>query len=146
MPETGSGGRQRAFGPVQPGAGTGAPLHGDLVPQREQLRVLGRWRTAKQGQASRAERRLDSADGKDTADHHPSPIAMTRRSPQVAGTGGFLVPLRLWKTELAAFAAQTGQRYLESLVGQEHFAAKHLPGLDRKSTRLNSSHLGISYA
>ena len=54
---------------------------------------------------------------------------MTRRSPQVAGTGGFLVPLRLWKTELAAFAAQTGQRYLESLVGQEYFAAKHLPGL-----------------
>src|ERR1035438_7144802 len=29
---------------------------------------------------------------------------------------------------------------------RQHFAAGNVPGVDRKSTRLNSSHLGISYA
>ena len=38
-------GEDRAVGPVQPGPGMGAAQHGDLVPQDEQLGVLGRRRT-----------------------------------------------------------------------------------------------------
>ena len=34
-------GEDRAVGPVEPGPGIGAVQHGDLVPQYEQLRVLG---------------------------------------------------------------------------------------------------------
>ena len=34
-------GEDRAVGPVQPGPGIGAAQHGDLVPQHEQLGVLG---------------------------------------------------------------------------------------------------------
>ena len=38
----------RAVGPVQPGPGLRAAQHGDLVPQHEQLDVLGRGRPAGQ--------------------------------------------------------------------------------------------------
>jgi hypothetical protein len=34
-------GEDRAVGPVEPGPRTGAAQHGDLVPQHEQLGVLG---------------------------------------------------------------------------------------------------------
>ena len=34
-------GEDCAIGPVQPGPGIGAAQHGDLVPQHEQLGVLG---------------------------------------------------------------------------------------------------------
>jgi len=35
-------GEDSAVGPVQPGPGMGAAQHGDLVPQHQQLDVLGR--------------------------------------------------------------------------------------------------------
>jgi hypothetical protein len=41
-------GQHRSVGPVQPGPGLGAAQHGDLVPQHQQLRVLGRRRAAEQ--------------------------------------------------------------------------------------------------
>jgi hypothetical protein len=41
-------GEDGAVGPVQPGSRIGAPQHGDLVPQHQQLRVLGRRRAAEQ--------------------------------------------------------------------------------------------------
>jgi hypothetical protein len=41
-------GEDRAVGPVQPGPGTSAAQHGDLVPQHEQLDVLGLGRPAEQ--------------------------------------------------------------------------------------------------
>jgi hypothetical protein len=43
-------GEDRAVGPVQPGPGIGAAQHGDLMPQHEQLRVLGGRRPAEQDQ------------------------------------------------------------------------------------------------
>jgi hypothetical protein len=39
--ETDQRGQDRAVGPVEPGPGIGAAQHGDLVPQHEQLGVLG---------------------------------------------------------------------------------------------------------
>ena len=41
-------GEDRSVGPVQPGPGLGAAQPGDLVPQHQQLRVLGRRRAAGQ--------------------------------------------------------------------------------------------------
>jgi hypothetical protein len=41
-------GEDCAVGPVQPGPRIGAAQHGDLVPQHQQLDVLGRRRTAEQ--------------------------------------------------------------------------------------------------
>ena len=35
-------GQHRSVSPVQPGPGPGAAEHGDLVPQHQQFRVLGR--------------------------------------------------------------------------------------------------------
>ena len=43
-------GEDRPVGPVQPGPRTGAAQHGDLMPQHEQLGVLGGRRPAKQDQ------------------------------------------------------------------------------------------------
>jgi hypothetical protein len=43
-------GEDCAVGPVQPGPGIGAVQHCDLVPQHEQLSVLGRRRPAEQDQ------------------------------------------------------------------------------------------------
>ena len=43
-------GKDGAVGPVQPGPGIGAVQHGDLVPQHEQLSVLGSRRPAQQDQ------------------------------------------------------------------------------------------------
>ena len=43
-------GEDRTVGPVQPGRGIGAAQHGDLMPQHEQLGVLGSGRPAKQDQ------------------------------------------------------------------------------------------------
>ncbi len=40
--EPGQRSEDRTVGPVQPGPGTSAAQHGDLVPQHEQLDVLGR--------------------------------------------------------------------------------------------------------
>src|SRR5437899_5509201 len=38
------------------------------------------------------------------------------------------------------------EQHLEAVAGRSHLAAAEAVDLDRKSTRLNSSHLGISYA
>jgi hypothetical protein len=48
--EPGQGGEDSAVGPVQPGPGMGAAQHGDLVPQHQQLDVLGRRGPAGQDQ------------------------------------------------------------------------------------------------
>jgi hypothetical protein len=40
--QPGQRGEDSAAGPVQPGPGMGAAQHGDLVPQHQQLDVLGR--------------------------------------------------------------------------------------------------------
>jgi len=48
--EADQGGEDGAVGPVQPGPGIGAAQHGDLMPQHEQLRVLGSGWPAEQDQ------------------------------------------------------------------------------------------------
>ena len=57
-------GEDRAVGPVQPGPGIGAAQHGDLMPQHEQLRVLGGRRPAEQDQpaADPDEDEIEQAD------------------------------------------------------------------------------------
>src|SRR5262245_64834730 len=51
--------------------------------------------------------------------------------------------IQFLRFDLAALRAQSEQRPARSVIrGEEDFAV----GEDRKSTRLNSSHLGISYA
>src|ERR1022692_1051848 len=46
--EPDQGGEDRAVGPVQPGPRTGTAQYRDLMPQHQQLNVLGDWRAAKQ--------------------------------------------------------------------------------------------------
>jgi hypothetical protein len=43
-------GQYRPVGPVQPGPRITPAQDGDLVPQYQQFRVLGRWRSAEQDQ------------------------------------------------------------------------------------------------
>jgi hypothetical protein len=49
-------GEDRPAGPVQPGLGMGTAQHGDLVPQHQQFRVLGRRRTT--GRTSQPQTRM----------------------------------------------------------------------------------------
>ena len=63
--EPGQGGEDRAVGPVQPGPRMGPAQHGDLVPQHEQLRVLGGRRPAGPDQptAEPDEDEIEQAEG-----------------------------------------------------------------------------------
>ena len=58
-------GEDRPAGPVEPGPGMGAAQHGDLVPQHEQLGVLGGRRPAEQNQpaAEPDEDEIEQAQG-----------------------------------------------------------------------------------
>jgi hypothetical protein len=58
-------GEDGAVGPVQPGPGPGAAQHGDLVPQHQQLGVLGGRRAAGQDQpaADTDEDQIEQAEG-----------------------------------------------------------------------------------
>ena len=58
-------GHDGSVGPVQPGSRVGAAQHGDLVPEHQQLRVLGRWRAAEQDQpaAEPDEDQVEQAEG-----------------------------------------------------------------------------------
>jgi hypothetical protein len=58
-------GQHRSVGPVQPGPGLGAARHGDLVPQHQQLGVLGRRRAAGQDKPPRKpnEDQIEQAKG-----------------------------------------------------------------------------------
>src|SRR5205814_9603541 len=68
----------------------------------------------------------------------------TRRSSDLPGLGDPEDPLL---PELGAVAAQVGDELAQDVGGLLRTGvAIHLGRQDRKSTRLNSSHLGISYA
>ena len=58
-------GEDHAVGPVEPGPGIGAAQHGDLVPQHEQLGVLGSREPAEQDQpaAESDEDEIEQAQG-----------------------------------------------------------------------------------
>jgi hypothetical protein len=63
--ELGQRREDRAVSPVEPGPGMGAAQHSDLVPQHEQLGVLGRRRAAEQDQpaAEPDEDEVEQAEG-----------------------------------------------------------------------------------
>jgi len=58
-------GEHSAVGPVQAGPRTGAAQHGDLVPEHQQLRVLGGGRAAEQDQpaAQPGEDQIEQTEG-----------------------------------------------------------------------------------
>ena len=58
-------GHDGSVGPVEPGSWAGAAQHGDLVPEHQQLRVLGSLRAAEQDQpaAEPNEDQVEQAEG-----------------------------------------------------------------------------------
>jgi hypothetical protein len=93
-------GEDRAIGPVQPGPGRGTAQHGNLVPQHQQLDVLGGRRAAEQDQpaAKPDEDQVEQAKGHGrsscpTADrrhidaaHRPGTLLAPRKSNTVSLT------------------------------------------------------------
>src|ERR1039458_10502736 len=66
--------------------------------------------------------------------------------PLAAKTHRVFSPAPGVKAEGVSYATQLGARVLAILYLPDPLPKGKIPALDRKSTRLNSSHLGISYA
>jgi hypothetical protein len=134
-----------AVGPVQAGPRIGAAQHGDLVPQHEQLRVLGRWRTAEQHNpaADPDEDQIEQTEGHGRSS---CPAAAPGASLQLTGPGRLLAPHR----EDIDFDAGTIQvrRQLQRIRGElllasvkTHAGQRDLPLLDlaRQALKLQAA-------
>ena len=86
-------GEDRAIGPVQPGPGPGTAQHGNLVPQHQQLDVLGGRRAAKQNQPA-AKPDEDQVEQAKRHGRSSSTTADRRRITAAHRTGPLLAPRR----------------------------------------------------
>src|ERR1035441_5098950 len=91
--EPDQGGEDRAVGPVQPGPRTGTAQYRDLMPQHQQLNVLGDWRAAKQDKPAAEP---DQDEIQQTKGHgrssSPTAGADARASLQLGGQADFWHP------------------------------------------------------
>src|SRR5690625_2563535 len=106
---------------------------------------LGLWTPSRAGAQAMASNRLDTLDGTSFAlDIGQAPVDFTgRRRLATTVNGGVPGPVLRWKQGTTVTLRVTNRLAVPTSI---HWHGILLPFRDRKSTRLNSSHVAISYA